>query len=145
MIQHNERVTGELAEAEPARTYAAQLAEGVLAYQRCTGCGSAVFYPRAVCPACGGTSLTWQRSAGLGTVYSTTAVSRRDDAPYCVCLIDLDEGFRMMSTVVGVPADEVRIGQRVRGRVDHTGDEQRPVFEIIGEARTEMTQTRETR
>ncbi len=117
-------------DSAPARTYAERLGEGVLAYQRCAECGSAVFYPRAICPACGGTDLVWHASSGRGTVYSTTSVSRRGDVPYCVCLVDLDDGFRLMSTVVGVPAEHVRIGQRVRGRVDLDGDEPRPVFEL---------------
>jgi hypothetical protein len=46
-------------------------------------------------------------------VYSTTAINQRDAPAYTVCLIDLDDGFRMMSTVVGIPANEVCIGQRV--------------------------------
>jgi hypothetical protein len=128
MIQSSEGTVRVLADTAPARTYAERLAEGILAYQRCAACESAVFYPRVICPVCGSTDLAWNSSAGLGTVYSVTAVSRRDDVPYTVCLVDLDEGFRMMSTVVGVPADQVRIGQRVRGWVDTTGDEPRPVF-----------------
>ncbi len=130
MIQSSEGAVGIPVDNAPARTYAERLAEGILAYQRCVPCGSAIFYPRVICPACGSTELAWHSCAGLGTVYSVTAISRRDDVPYTVALIDLDEGFRMMSTVVGVPAEQVRIGQRVRGHVETTGDEPRPVFEL---------------
>jgi uncharacterized OB-fold protein len=115
----------------PARTYAERLADGVLAYQRCGSCDAAVFYPRVACPVCGGTDLSWQVSAGQGTVYSTTTIPQRDADPYNVCLVDLDEGFRMMSTVVGVPSGQVRIGQRVQGRVETEGSEPRPVFELV--------------
>jgi len=89
------------------------LSGGVLLFQRCAACGDAVFPPRVVCPHCGAGELATEQSSGTGTVYSTTAVTRRDADPYTVSLIDLDEGFRMMSTVVGIPANEVRIGQRV--------------------------------
>lgn len=89
------------------------LARGVLLFQRCGACGDAVFPPRLVCPHCGAGGLSSEQSVGTGTVYSTTTVTQRDADAYSVCLIDLDDGFRMMSTVVGIPADEVRIGQRV--------------------------------
>jgi len=46
-------------------------------------------------------------------VYATTAVYRREAEPYNVVLVDLEEGFRMMSRVEGMPAEEVAIGQRV--------------------------------
>ncbi|MEV8635630.1 OB-fold domain-containing protein [Streptosporangium sp. NPDC051023] len=107
----------------------AESAEGTVPFQRCDDCRAAVFYPRTLCPACGSTRLSWSRSAGLGTVYSASVLSPRDGLPYPVVLVDLDEGFRMMSTVVGVPADEVRIGTRVRARVEPDGP--RVVFTVL--------------
>lgn len=85
---------------------------GELRFQRCRSCAAVVFYPRVLCPACGGTDLAWDRSAGRGVVYSTTTVRRRDGSDYDVSLVDMDEGFRMMSTVLGDP-EQVRIGERV--------------------------------
>ncbi|MDA3643977.1 OB-fold domain-containing protein [Saccharopolyspora indica] len=87
------------------------LAAGELRFQRCRKCSAAVFQPRVLCPACGSDDLSWQRSSGLGSVYSTTAVRTREGA-HNVALVDLDEGFRMMSRVEGV--DRVIIGMRVR-------------------------------
>jgi uncharacterized OB-fold protein len=55
-----------------------------------------------------------------GVVYSTSTVHARDGA-YNVCLVDLEDGTRMMSTVVGVEPDEVRIGMAVRAREDDDG------------------------
>ncbi|MEA2191040.1 MAG: uncharacterized protein QOI73_1161 [Solirubrobacteraceae bacterium] len=55
-----------------------------------------------------------------GVVYSTSTVHARDGA-YNVCLVDLEDGGRMMSTVVGVEPDEVRIGMAVRAREDDDG------------------------
>jgi uncharacterized OB-fold protein len=100
--------------ASPAAGYRAGLEAGELRFQRCGGCERSVFYPRVACPGCGGVELTWERSAGLGTVYSTTALAVRDGEPRNVVLVDLDEGFRMMSRVDGVAAREVAIGMRVR-------------------------------
>lgn len=124
-------------EPAPHPGYLERLDSGALAYQRCRGCAAAVFYPRVTCPACGGGDLAWRESAGLGTVYATSALARRDADPYAVTLVDLDEGFRMMSTVVGIPAENVRIGMRVRARIEPRdgGRDPRPVFEEAGDER----------
>src|SRR5262245_4253905 len=92
-----------------------------LTYQQCQDCNEVVFYPRQHCPACGSASLTWRVSAGEGVIYTFSVVranrspSFRDLVPYVVAWIDLDEGFRMMSNVVGLePVDNVQVGMRVR-------------------------------
>ncbi len=108
----------EMASAEaPALTYRRHLENGKLGYQRCADCSAAVFYPRTLCPVCGSGALEWRESAGRGTVYATTAVRSRNRDPRNVVLVDLDEGFRMMSRVEGVPAEEVEVGARVRFEV----------------------------
>ena len=91
-----------------------------LHYQRCRACASALHPPTLLCPVCGARDLAWEESAGRGTVYSSSDVHTREET-FNVSLVDLDEGYRVMSTVhVGVP-----FGTRVRGRVD----EGRLVFE----------------
>jgi len=94
---------------------------GELRYQTCDDCGEVVFYPRLHCPSCGSRKLSWKRSRGEGSVY-TFSVVRQNRMPgfqelgaYAVAYIDLDEGFRMMSTIVGVsnPTTDIHIGQRV--------------------------------
>lgn len=101
-------------ETAPGVVYDRYLGQGTLAYQECDDCAKVIFYPRVLCPACGSDALTWRESAGLGTVYSATTVHPRDSDAYNVSLVDVDEGFRMMSNVVGVPPTEVGIGLRVR-------------------------------
>jgi uncharacterized protein len=107
----------------PAEVYRRYLQNGELGFQRCDGCGVAVFYPRVLCPVCGSDALRWRTSSGRGVVYATTAVYRRDAEPYNVVLVDLEEGFRMMSRVEGMPAEEVGIGLRVlfAARVEEDG------------------------
>ena len=120
----------EMASAEaPALTYRRHLENGKLGYQRCADCAAAVFYPRTLCPVCGSGALAWRESAGRGTVYATTAVHSRYRDPRNLVLVDLDEGFRMMSRVEGVAAEEVEIGTRVRLEVrQEEGDEPVAVF-----------------
>src|SRR5215210_5152272 len=112
----------------PSGVYQRYLKSGMLGFQRCADCGAAVFYPRVICPACGGADLAWETSSGRGVVYAATAVYRRDADPYNVILVDLEEGFRMMSRVEGVPAERVEVGTRVSLRVDREGNDPVPVF-----------------
>lgn len=95
--------------------------EKALRYQRCDDCGTVVFYPRRHCTGCLGNSLSWKTASGEGTVYSFSVVRQsyhpffRARVPYAVAWIDLDEGPRLLSNIVGVddPTTDISIGQRV--------------------------------
>jgi hypothetical protein len=82
-----------------------------LVYQTCDTCRMTVFYPRTVCPHCGGENLRLHDSAGLGTVYSFTVQHRARDSrfevPMTVVLVDLDEGFRVLADLVDASSVEV--------------------------------------
>ena len=106
----------------PADVYADHCRRRELAYQ-VDAEGRPVFRPR-VGP------FTWAVSAGRGTVYATTVARRRGEEPAHVCLVDLDEGFRMMSAVVGTAPEDVRIGMRVRVAWRDGEDAPVPVFEV---------------
>jgi uncharacterized OB-fold protein len=95
-----------------------------LHFQRCSSCGSAVHPPRPMCPVCGSVALAFEESAGEGTVYSSSTVHAREGA-YDVSLVDLDEGYRVMTTVTGGGV----IGARVHGRVEDADDGPRLVFD----------------
>lgn len=96
-------------------------ADRQLSYQRCSACAEPVFYPRRHCPGCGSLELDWHQASGYGTIYSFSVVRQsyhpffRTRAPYAVAWVDLDEGVRILSNVVGI-ADpgELSVGQRVR-------------------------------
>jgi uncharacterized OB-fold protein len=126
----------QLREEAPAKTYRRYLEADKLGFQHCSDCGASVFHPRVLCPICGSTSLHWQESSGRGTVYATTAIYRRDANPYNVALVDLEEGFRMMSRVEGLPAEEIRIGTQVRLKIlpaEEEGEWPVAVFEPVRE------------
>ncbi|MEF7617422.1 OB-fold domain-containing protein [Aquincola sp. MAHUQ-54] len=110
----------------PLARYRAFLREGRLAYQFSPAAGRAVFFPRLVCPFTGSTALEWRVSEGLGTVHATTVVHPREGAPYNVALIDVDEGFRMMSRVDAVAPEAVHIGLRVLLRVAEGAPDEGP-------------------
>jgi uncharacterized OB-fold protein len=91
----------------------------VLGYQHCDDCGAIVFYPRRHCTGCLGSNLTWQASAGEGSIYSFSIIRQsyhpffRAQVPFAVAWVDLDEGPRLLTNITGDPST-LEIGQRVR-------------------------------
>ncbi len=99
----------------PDAAFEAGLAEGEFRIQRCASCGVHVHYPRALCPDCGSAELDAVPASGEGTVYATSVVRVRPGhgEDYNIALVDLAEGPRMMTRVVDIDPEEVRIGDAV--------------------------------
>lgn len=85
-----------------------------LLLQRCTACGKHQFYPRLICANCMSEQLEWTEASGRGKVETYTIVTRAvseayaADAPYVIALIELEEGPRMMSNVIGCDVEKVK-------------------------------------
>jgi uncharacterized OB-fold protein len=88
-----------------------------LIVQQCQQCGDRFFVPEAICPSCRSYDWQWIPSDGTGSIYSYTVVHRsfREDLPppYVVAAIELDDGWTMMSNIVGCRPEDVHIGMRV--------------------------------
>jgi hypothetical protein len=84
----------------------------------CTACPQPIWFPRAICPRCSGSDIEWREASGRGFVYALTvehtAQTRALAAPYVVALVELDEGVRFLSNVVGCPPEEVAVGTAVQ-------------------------------
>jgi uncharacterized OB-fold protein len=109
-----------------------------LLIQRCTTCDTLRFPWLPGCNTCGGPDWTPVEASGDGTVYSYVVMHHPPfpafDPPYAVALIELAEGVRMISNVVGVPSDRVRIGLPVRLEFQSYDDELvLPVFRALEE------------
>lgn len=91
-----------------------------LVIQWCRACERPIHYPRDACPRCLGDDLVHRDASGAGTVHALSVMPKPSGAamagrePYVVALVDLDEGVRMMTGIVGAGALDVRIGDRVR-------------------------------
>lgn len=98
------------------------LDEGRFLIQRCPACARAVYFPREICPHCGSDTLQWEAPGGQGTVHAVTTVKRKPDdgGDLGVCLVELDEGVRLMSRVEGMAPSQLAIGQRVQAYVQVT-------------------------
>ncbi len=86
----------------------------------CVACEQAFWFPREVCPGCLGSAIDWRPASGRGRIHAATVEHHPallpavfGDQPYVIALVDLDEGVRMMSNVVGCPPDEVGVGMAV--------------------------------
>jgi uncharacterized protein len=88
-------------------------AEGTLVLRTCDDCGKAHWYPRAVCPMCGSTKLTWSPASGRGTIYAFSP-ARRAKPVYTLAYVTLDEGPRLMTNVVNAAPESLQIDQPVR-------------------------------
>ena len=97
--------------------------------QRCRACGTKRHYPRALCPKCLSDDTEWLRCAGTGQVYTFTityqnqAPGFREQLPYVMAYVELDEGVRLLTNIVGCAPDSVRIGMRVRVVFEDVTDE----------------------
>jgi uncharacterized OB-fold protein len=101
-------------------------ADGYLAYQRCTNCKEPTFEPNAICRFCGQEKLKWERSNGRGSVYSWSVVwrpqSKEFQTPYAVAIVELDEGFFMLSNIVGCESSQLSVGMPVEVTFNSVGD-----------------------
>ena len=92
-------------------------ARGELLFQRCVRCGKALFNPTPVCRYCTSADLRWERGEGRGTIYSWTIAWRPQHpsfkVPYAAVIVDLDEGYQMLSNLVECDAEDVHVGMRV--------------------------------
>jgi uncharacterized protein len=103
--------------------------QGELKLPRCDACEKFHFYPRAACPHCGSTQLTWRRVSGRGEVYSFTVVHRAPSkgfeslVPYTVAVVALEEGPHLMTRLIDAAPDAVHIGLRVTVAFEKQDDE----------------------
>lgn len=103
--------------------------KGELHFQRCSDCGAWRHVPRELCAECGSWAWEWARSSGRGEVYTWTVVGRalhpayQDDCPYAPTVVELEEGVRLLSEVVDVAPEELRIGMPVQVVFEAVTDE----------------------
>lgn len=99
----------------PDRIFQQALGDQKIMLPKCDDCGSFHFFPRVLCPECHGTSISWMRASGKGRVHTTTVVRRKPErgGDYNVCMIELEEGVRMMSRVEGIAPGDVVIDMEV--------------------------------
>lgn len=106
-----------------------------LRIQRCNACSKFYFYPRPFCPNCNSDDVEWRVVSGLGTLASYNINYRplpvfKTDQPQVIALVELDEGVRIMSTVVGIEPipENLPLGLKLTVGFEPRGDQFLPVF-----------------
>ena len=98
----------------------------------CNACKEAHYYPRTICPHCGGDDTTWVNSDGLGEIYSYTVMRRGVAVPFAMAYVRLQEGISMLTHLTNCDFDSIRIGQKVKVIFQETEDGQKThLFEPI--------------
>ncbi len=125
-------------ETEVSRPFWDACKQGELQLQQCQSCDRLQFYPRTICSHCGGRELLWRPVSGRGKLASYTIVqrgiSRAYEAPYYVVLVDLEEGVRMMSSLVECEPGAAEVGAKVEVLFQDWGEGHvLPVFRLRDE------------
>jgi uncharacterized OB-fold protein len=100
-----------------------------LMLMRCRSCGAWRLPSRPRCPDCWSTDTEWARASGRAKLYSFGIMHQKlhpqfaEQGPYEFALVELDEGPRIISNVVGVPADELRVGMPLAVVFDDVADD----------------------
>jgi uncharacterized OB-fold protein len=111
------------------------LERGALVLPECVACRRVHYYPRLLCPFCW-EPVQWLELSGRGEVFATTVVRRiglepfRDRTPYDLSLVELEEGPRLLTNVVGTDPDRVAIGCAVELCPTLDGDRWMPTFRL---------------
>lgn len=109
-------------------------AAGELRVQRCLSCDDYYFPPRPFCPTCLSADVEWSPVSGRGVLH-TYVINHRPasgfDAPYAIAVVQLDEGPRMMTNIVGVEntPENLVLDMPVRVAFEARGEMSLPVFE----------------
>jgi uncharacterized protein len=105
----------------------AAAAQERLVLARCQMCGVAIWYPRPICPDCHSSDVRWESASGRGRLYSFTILYRAGGdwaahVPYVIAYVELEEGPRVLTNIVGADPDTLKIGDDVRAVFDDAGD-----------------------
>lgn len=104
--------------------------DGRLMIRRCESCRKAHWYPRSLCPFCMG-QTRWEPCSGRATVYACSVTRRVRPEPYCIAYVELEEGPKMMTNIVGCDLEQVRIGAAVHVVFQPSGEgRQVPMFTL---------------
>ena len=105
---------------------------GELQVQRCNNCDHHEFPPQPVCSHCQSNDLRWVSSSGKGTLYSFTVIHRPQrpefEVPYVAAIVELEEGWHMLSNIIDCDIDSLAIGQPLVVTFEERGQSALPMF-----------------
>ncbi|HWW46683.1 MAG TPA: Zn-ribbon domain-containing OB-fold protein [Xanthobacteraceae bacterium] len=106
--------------------------EGRFLIKRCTACGEAHYFPRAICPYCFSDKTEWEQSSGEGEIYSFSIMRKSPNGPYGIGYVTLKEGPSLLTNFVDCDLAALKIGQKVRVVFKPTDGASLPFFTSQG-------------
>lgn len=100
-----------------------------LLLQKCQECGHYRYPPGETCPSCLSDKLEWVKVSGRGSVYTWTVFHQayhpayKDDIPYAVVVVELEEGPRMITNLVNCRIEDIKVGMPVEVAFDDVTEE----------------------
>jgi uncharacterized OB-fold protein len=88
--------------------------DGKFMIKRCTTCGEAHFFPRAICPFCFSDKTEWEQSSGEGEIYTYSHMRKSATGAYVIAYVTLKEGPSVQTNIVDCEPDKLKIGQKVK-------------------------------
>lgn len=107
---------------------------GELRIRLCSKCDARFRFAHEWCPSCWSQELSWERASGhakvgnFSVVHQAPTAAFAADGPYVLALVDLEEGVRMMTNIVGCDPESVHVGMDVTVTFEERGDVRLPVF-----------------
>ena len=114
---------------ETSRPFFQGMKDHELVLMRCSTCRRWRLPAAQRCPQCWSTDFAWERASGRGTVYTFAIMHHvlhpgfADEAPYNVTTVELDEGPRFVTNLVGVANNEIKVGMPVVAIFEDINDE----------------------
>lgn len=102
---------------------------GRLMVQKCDNCGTLRFPAHDLCSKCNSTASRWVPVSGRGEVFSFNIMHQlyhpgfANDVPYAVVMVELEEGCKFVSNLLGVKPHEIKCGMPVEVTFDKLNDE----------------------
>jgi uncharacterized OB-fold protein len=106
--------------SEDSVPFWAAAAKHQLSLQKCGTCGAFRFPPAPLCPECSALGGEWTPLKGEGRIFSFVVYHRayhkgfENDLPYAVALVELSEGPRLITNIVGIAPDKLRCDMKVQ-------------------------------
>jgi uncharacterized OB-fold protein len=110
-----------------------------LHFQRCSDCQLAFLYPRICCPRCGSAAVRWERASGRAILFSYVinylpAPGFEGEAPHVIAIVQLEEGPRLLSNIIGVEPipENLPLDMALQVAFEHRSGQNVPVFRPSG-------------
>ncbi|MFQ5666119.1 MAG: Zn-ribbon domain-containing OB-fold protein [Candidatus Binatia bacterium] len=109
-------------------------ARRMLCFQQCATCGYRWLPASVLCPRCWAADTQWVQSGGSGTVFSYAVYHRayhpafKPLLPYAAAVVELSEGPRLVTNVVGAAPQDIRVGMPVQLEFIEVEQSVLPVF-----------------